>query len=873
MKFSGQIFIFSILKTFTEIVFVISTLFPHGLFGQLQEDFSDNNLTENPVWTGSTTDFVITEGLLQLKARALIASAYLSTPYQVGPNLTWEFYVHLAFNPSGSNYTEIYLSSDQADFSLPLNGYFIMIGNSADEISLYRQTGAIKTKIIDGKDAKLDLSDVNLKIKVTRDQDGLWTVWSDIGLTNEFISEGTARDNFNPLGSYFGFQCVFTSTRADKFFFDDIRIATNPFEDVTPPHVDSLAVINDHEIQLHFNEPVVVPSGETNQYFIVNNNFGYPDEVTQSQDGSMLMLSFSNHFGKDQLYTIQIQPLSDQRGNYSTISTFDFSYSAIVLAQWKDVIITEIFADPTPVVGLPEAEYIEIYNRTDASISLKNWVITDGSSIGKIPEFLLKTKEYVTLTLTNNRSFFENYGNALGVTTFPSLNNSGDVILIRNESGITIDSVTYSETWYRSPAQQSGGWSLELIDTENLCAAEQNWVVSGDQNGGTPCKVNSVAAEKPDLWGPRLEAAYYEADTLFLSFDEKLDTDPPLPNNFILSPAVQIQAAIPDKSLRKIKLVPSTPLGTKILYTVKVENLYDCPGNLIQSCCNMLEFALPEEADSLDVVINEILFNPRATGVDFLEIFNASDKFIDLKDWKIGNFRNEKPELEVISTNPLILKPASYLAFTIDPGILSNEYPKCFPETLIKTELPPFNNDSGVPGIMNSKGKIIDSFTYHSGMHSVFIANEEGISLERISVSMPSSVQGNWKSASSFSGYGTPGYQNSNVIQEGLSDEEFSVEPEVFLPVLGQPDFAKIGYRLLLPEFLCTIRIYDPSGHVIKTVTENNLLGTEGFFVWEGDREDGSKARTGTYMVWIELYNSEGVVKRIRKRITLASRF
>jgi Lamin Tail Domain len=872
MKFSGQIFIFSILKTFTEIVFVISTVLPHGLFGQLQEDFSDNNLTENPVWNGSTTDFVITEGLLQLKAGSVATSSYLSTSYQVVPNVSWEFYVHLAFNPSGSNYAQVYLSSDQPDLSAPLNGYFIMIGNTADEIGLYRQTGATKIRIIDGIDAKLDVSDVKLRIRVTRDQDGSWTLWSDLGLTNEFVSEGTVVDNFVPLGSFFGLQCVFTSTRADKFFFDDIKIAANSFEDTTPPHLDSIAVISDHEIHLRFDEPIVSIEEITQQFF-VNNNIGYPFEVNQSQDGGVLILSFLNSFTKDRTYTIQVQPLSDQRGNQSTILNVDFSYTPIIQAQWKDVVITEIFADPTPVVGLPEAEYIEIYNRSDINVSLKNWVITDGSSVGKIPEFLLKTKEYVLLTLTNNKKFFENYGNVLGVTSFPSLNNSGDLILIRNESGLTVDSIAYLETWYRSTAQQSGGWSLELIDTQNLCAAEQNWVVSSDQSGGTPGKVNSVAAEKPDLWGPRLESAYYSSDTLFLLFDEKLDSQPPLLNNFTISPAVQIQAVIPDKYLRKIKLIPSTPLQTKILYTVKVDNLYDCPGNLIQSCCNTLEFALPEEADSLDVVINEILFNPRSTGIDFLEIFNVSDKFIDLKDWTIGNFQSEKPQLETISTEPLVLKPGGYLAFTIDPAILSAEYPKCFPETLLKTDLPPFNNDSGIPAITNSKGKVIDSFSYYSGMHSVFIANEEGVSLERLSVSMPSTNAGNWKSASSFSGYGTPGYANSNVIHEALTDDEFSVEPEVFLPIHGQPDFAKVGYRLALPQYLCTIRIYDPAGHVIKTLIENSLLGTEGFFVWEGDREDGSKARTGTYMVWIELYNSEGVVKRIRKRVTVASKF
>ena len=44
-----------------------------------------------------------------------------------------------------------------------------------------------------------------------------------------------------------------------------------------------------------------------------------------------------------------------------------------VKAVTGDVVITEIMADPYPVVKLPEIEYLEIFNRSDKRLSLRNW--------------------------------------------------------------------------------------------------------------------------------------------------------------------------------------------------------------------------------------------------------------------------------------------------------------------------------------------------------------------------------------------------------------------------------------------------------------------------------------------------------------------
>ena len=43
----------------------------------------------------------------------------------------------------------------------------------------------------------------------------------------------------------------------------------------------------------------------------------------------------------------------------------------------KDIIFSEILADPTPKAGLPETEFVELFNRSEFAFDLSGWKITD----------------------------------------------------------------------------------------------------------------------------------------------------------------------------------------------------------------------------------------------------------------------------------------------------------------------------------------------------------------------------------------------------------------------------------------------------------------------------------------------------------------
>ena len=197
MIYETQICWFSNLQTFTAKIF--ATLFLSCMtqlaLGQVQDDFTDGDFTEFPPWHGDESLFVVTDKQLKLNAPATDGNAYLSANSALAQNGSWEFEVKLMFNPSSSNYARVYLIADNVDLSSSLNGYFVSIGETKDEISLYRQTGSTSSKIVDGHDGVLNLSTVSVKVRVTRNVEAGWQLFTDVGPTGTYTQEGTSPDN------------------------------------------------------------------------------------------------------------------------------------------------------------------------------------------------------------------------------------------------------------------------------------------------------------------------------------------------------------------------------------------------------------------------------------------------------------------------------------------------------------------------------------------------------------------------------------------------------------------------------------------------------------------------------------------------------
>lgn len=846
---------------------------------QIADNFSDGDFVNNPTWAGTAADFIVNASQQLQLNNSIAATSYLTTP--VSTDLTtadaeWQLYVKQGFAPSGSNYGRIYLMSDQADLTQPLNGYYVQLGEAgaADAPELFRQTGTSRISVCHAATSGSIAASFSIRLKITRSSSGQWQLLADYTGGTSFSLEATATDATHTAFGFSGMMCVYTVSNSTKFYFDDFSLTTTPIPDTTPPELTEVAVIDRTTLNLLFSEPLETSSATLPSNYSVNPEIGTAASASLQPGNKTVRVSFSSEFRNGHQHRASVTGVKDVAGNTMEAVDRDFLFFQAVPAKNKSIVITEILPDPSPQVGLPDAEFIEIFNRSPDPFDLNGWKLSDGSSVATLPAQILLPQEYRVFTSSGNAGKFSSNLPVTGLSNFPTLNNDGDALTLKDPGGLLVDSVNYTLNWYRNIDKQEGGWSLEIIDMENICGEETNWTAAENVNGGTPGTSNSVKASKPDLTGPRLLSVVpVKSNQLLLTFDEKLAQSPAA--TFTLSPEQTItHSGFRDRSLREIILDLGADLVNRQLYSVRVSNLYDCAGNSIQENHNSQNFALPEAADSLDVVINEILFNPRSGGVDFVEIFNISPKYINLKGWKVSNFENGSVKnSEIITSTDFLLAPGGYLALTPDPVILKNHYPNADESNFFKCDLPGMSDDEGSVALVSDANELIDQFFYDHSMHSALIQDEEGVSLERISVFQPTNDPANWKSATSVSGFATPGAINSNTRPEtAVAAGSVVIDPEVFSPGSGVSDFTKINYSFEQASCIANVKVYDQQGHLVKTIANNQTLDSAGFLRWEGDRDDGSKARMGYYVVWFEVLDLSGSIQTYRKRVAVAAR-
>jgi hypothetical protein len=878
MKTNLKISLRPLAKSFTAMLCCCTLLTQHAL-GQFTDNFSDGDFSGNPSWAGSTQDFIINASdQLQLN-NSIAGTSYLVVPFSfiaLGES-EWQFKIQQSFSPSAANYTKVYLMSDQENLTGPLNGYYLQFGENLtnDAVDLFRQTGTVSTRVCRATTGKI-ASPFNINVKINRSNDGFWEVSIDYTGGSNFILEASGTDITYTSSSFFGLRCTYSVGNVSAFFFDDFILRASPAPDLSPPAISSVTVLSQTEVDVLFSESLDLTAETESNYGIAGETIN-PVSAVLLSDQKTVRLTFEGSFGNGVQQILSVKNIKDLAGNLIPATQINFLFFQPVPAVNKDIIITEIFADFTPSAGLPEAEFIEIFNRSEKPFDLSGWTVSDGNSTGNLSTALLLPGEYLVLSPPSSQPLFSALGKTMGVPSFPSLNNTGDALVLKDPRGHKIDSVNYSDTWYKDDEKKDGGWTLELIDPMNICSESENWTSSEDDQGGTPGTQNSVFANKPDLTGPDLISVIPVSSTqVMLRFNEKLEKQIPGSDQFSISPIVSVSGIFfKDPSLTTLLLDLSQPLQGGVEYLLTVSNVFDCSGNKVSDHSRELAFALPEQADSLDLLINEILFNPRSTGVDFVEVYNQSSKFINLKNWVLANRDEEGDPVnnKTIIETDFLIKPQQYLVFTEDGNILKGEYLQSEGENFLRTNMPSLPDDEGSVVLVDSAGNMIDAFSYSDQMHSVFIKEEDGVSLERISMPASTNDASNWKSASSVSGYATPGYVNSNSLTPGISDEAVAIEPEIFMPVYGQPDFTQIRYRFDQGGFVANVRIFDPHGREIKQLANNEILGTEGSFRWDGDQDNGNKARIGSYMVWFEVFDDKGTVRTFRKRVVVADKF
>jgi hypothetical protein len=515
-------------------------------------------------------------------------------------------------------------------------------------------------------------------------------------------------------------------------------------------------------------------------------------------------------------------------------------------------------------------------------VNLHNWNINVGARFRKLPYHILQPDGFLLITHENYAGLLDEFGDVITYQGFPVLSATGQTIVLEDADGNVISAITYSDMWYKNPLKASGGWSLEQIDPGNPCGGAENWKASVSSQGGTPGKKNSVTDNNPDNKPPRLErASMSSGGEIVLHFSEPMHPwSEWLPGSFTASGSVHPVSVLPEKPFYdRVGLGFEMQMEEGDAYIIEIgSNIFDCAGNRIDPEFSSARFTKPSQPQPGDIVINEILFNPYAGGVNFTELYNVSDRTIDLKNLIVSgvNSRGEQDPAYIAAPNGYLLFPGKYVVLTTNSEILTAHYHAPFRELIVEMDrMPPLNNEKGAIVLSNFQMEKIDELNYTSDMHSPLLADRKGVSLERINFNRPSSDPTNWLSASQNSGYATPGYLNSQYSEFSHNKQVvLTIDPKIFSPDnSGYDDVVNIGYTLEKPGFTGNITIYDSRGRSVKRLVRNEILGTSGTFSWDGRNESNGQSPLGIYLIYMEIYHPDGDTQNHKDTVVLGGRF
>ncbi|MBL7889017.1 MAG: lamin tail domain-containing protein [Bacteroidia bacterium] len=741
-------------------------------YAQVTDNFSDGDFTANQAWTGDGAEFIVNASQeLQLN-NTLAGASYLSFPNALASldNTEWHFYISQTFAPSSSNYGRVYLVSDQANLEGSLNGYYLQFGEAGttDAVELFRQTGLTSTSVCRGTNAQIAAS-FAIGIKVTRDASGNWSLFVDPAGGTAYVLQANGTDNTYTSSSFFGVATVYTVSNATKFFFDNFYIGP-VIVDNTAPSIVSSTVISSTQLDVLFDEAVDLTTAQTAGNYSVNNGIGNPaSAVRDASNFALVHLTFATAFSNALLNTLTVSNVQDQSANAITTATSNFTYFAPVTAAYKDVIITEIYADPSPQVALPATEFIELFNRSSNTLNLNGWKFTDGSSTATLGNYNLAPNQYLIICPIADTASYSVFGAVMGVSSFPSLNNTGDNLKLKDNTLVDIDSVNYSDAWYQDAVKKDGGWTLELINPNIplACAASANWIASNNVNGGTPGVQNSVFTTAADVTAPNV-VSVTAIDPLHVSvcFSEAVNASQlTTVSNFTINNSIGTpQSAVPNSTLTCVELTLSNPLTSATNYILTFGAITDCAGNNMNPLTANFSYY---EVKHLDVVFNEIMADPdpifsSLPNYEYVELYNRTAFPINLNNWKFMAGTNVKllPDVTIL--------PDSFIVFASTTA--ASNYPASY-NVVGVTSFPTLTNSGQTLTLKTANDLIISSVTYSDAWYGDDTKKDGGWSLEQIDPNNPCAGANNW-TASVSTDAGTPGRQNS----------VFAANPDLVLP-------------------------------------------------------------------------------------------
>jgi len=777
----------------------------------------------------------------------------------------WEFQIRHGYDPSSSNNWGVFLVSDnQPDEMRPgtnVSGYIIGVNmkGSDDTLRMWKVTKGVLTELIStninwqndiGKDTAIDL-------RVEREKEGCWTITA--GPEGQESVIGNACDPAMYEFNWFGIYYEYSSTKDRLLWLDNILIDGVFIRDTMPPVVEEINFSSSVSLDITFSERISTETLDTNNFSL--QPVGDKPVIIIPLDNYSARLVFGRELENKNVYTIIIGNLCDNSGNCTTQTSHDIVFA---VPEWGDIILSELMIDPEPIVGLPAAEYIELFNAGDFDFDLGSCCLRKGNSIIAIKKYKLERGAHVVLCKESDSLLFSETAFVLPVISFPQLKNSGDFIILQDTAGRTIHGLEYTDKWYKSQLKEDGGWSMEMIDYGYPFSGISNWSASVNSSGGTPGFINSVVSVNPDVDNPKIENVFpIDSTTLSVVFSEPVLTETGKTGDWSLDRAGVIEGLAVDPLKRIYRLI-ITSLKKGIIYELTAPGLLcDAAGNELVNNC--FRFGIPQEAGYNDLVINEVLFDPLPWEKEFVEIYNRSDKVLDASSFvliSVNRHTGDTGKVSLLSEDGRCILPGTYYAISVAGKGLTETYPSAEPDFIFQpVSMPVMPDDEGILLLCKRDLTLVDRLHYSSGMHFDLLFNTEGISLERIDPNRPTHDNANWHSASGVSGWGTPGALNSVTVPDYKSTSGINLSSRKISPDNdGHEDILKVRILFNSGNPLITAQIYNDRGYLVRTLINNLTSGTDATLYWDGSMQNGSVVKEGIYIIFVRAIHPSGKI-------------
>ncbi|MEC8032857.1 MAG: lamin tail domain-containing protein [Bacteroidota bacterium] len=808
---------------------------------QINTTFDDSSAWKS-AWWGDTSAFTCHNGLLQLNADPSLGLARIAS--NSSAHNQGQFYgkVSLEFNPSSMNHMVLDLVKG------PEFTYSLVIGKEEDKVQWRYTTSDEEVILLQSQEDYLDHTQVHLEFWLNFDSLGYWhlstRLLDNLAMDSGFVQYwGSHHFVRGGLATEVGIQCVYTSSRADKFFVDALYVEGQPFQDVFPPRILSFSLRGVRQIQVRASEEVL-PLQDLSSY-----NSGDYQCLSSETQSNTLFLQFNKVFAHgDTLYWDSFT-LQDSLGNQVT-----FIPEPIVIdhVDFQDVVVSQVMEDALPAYNLPGVEFIELTNLGDENVSLGQWKVTVNEDTIYLPNIELLAQQKVLFSKSSSAIILQTYLDSVSsdqnlcapriwaVDSWFDLPSTGIIQLIDHRR-VPQDIAQYSQDSYGQAYHISGnlmslgGVALSRVLGQNrfsgstspdgallTCFLEEEFSALTNQ-GLTHGRVDAIHSNML-LLEMSAVVAYTEIVRCLRLYDHEQN---PV--------AYSLQKTPYDTTSWHLSL--SQSLNPASTYHIQWHSPLPFESDSSAITWTFDRIQLPQMVSNMaEVSITEVMDDPFSGECEYIELYNPGDNSMDLKELLIWTKREgqvidveriEREALQIRAGEHLVTSQADCDLTSLAPA--SNQY--------LSVSLPALDNKTKGVFIGFALDSLLDSIHIDETIQD--IPWQKGYALERISNGLD--YLPSWWIAPSQS-RGSPTRQNNQILQDGAKGENcLSLSSQVVsLNGDGISDILEVqltdnawsqgGYR---------IDVFSMAGHHCKQIAYAEVGGAQDHWYWDGSTDDG----------------------------------